>query len=348
MMADQNRSPLLAICTTILVVTAMYLASSVFAPMAFALFAMALVWPLQKALQRRLPTLVALAIVIVVCATILWSLGSAVAWCGTRIVQYLVANAARFQSLYQQKADWLAQHGIYLGSLAVEYFDVAWLIKLFQGLTIRLQGLLRFAFVTFIFLMLGLLEVGMTREKLAAMADPTARRVIIEAATQSAAKFRRYMLVRALMSMLTGLTIWGFARVTGLELALEWGVIAFTLNFIPFVGPLVATLLPTGLAVMPFASIRTVLLIFACLNVIQFIIGSYIEPRIAGATLSLSPFLVLFAVFFGSFLWGLAGAFLGVPILIAIATTCAQFPSTTWVADLLAGTVKRADAGHLS
>ena len=63
-----------------------------------------------------------------------------------------------------------------------------------------------FALVTLIFLMLGLLEVGMTRDKLAAMANRTAGRVIIEAATESAAKFRRYMLVRALMSVLTGET----------------------------------------------------------------------------------------------------------------------------------------------
>jgi len=344
MMADQNRSPLLAICTAILVVTAMYLAASIVAPMSFALFAVALVWPLQKALQRRLPTLLALAIVIVLCATIIGSLGSAVAWCVTRVVEYLVADAARFHILYQQKADWLAQHDIYLASLAVEHFDVGWLIQLFQGLTLRLQGFLRFALVTLIFLMLGLLEVGMTRDKLAVMANRTAGRVIIEAATESAAKFRRYMLVRALMSVLTGLTVWGFAMMMNLELAAEWGVIAFVLNFIPFIGPLVATLLPTCLAVAQFASIQTALLIFACLNIMQFIIGSYIEPRIAGATLSLSPFLVLFAVFFGSFLWGIAGAFMGVPILIAIVTLCAKSPSTAWVADLLGGEAKRPDA----
>ena len=344
MMADQNRSPLLAICTAILVVTAMYLAASIVAPMAFALFSVALAWPLQKALQRRLPTLLALAIVIVICATIIGSLGSAVAWCVTRVVEYLVADAARFQILYQQKADWLAQHDIYLASLAVEHFDVRWLIHLFQGLTLRLQGFLRFALVTLIFLMLGLLEVDMTRDKLAVMANRTARRVIIEAATESASKFRRYMLVRALMSVLTGLTVWGFAMMMNLELAAEWGVIAFVLNFIPFIGPLVATLLPTCLAVAQFASIQTALLIFACLNIMQFIIGSYIEPRIAGATLSLSPFLVLFAVFFGSFLWGIAGAFMGVPILIAIVTLCAKSPSTAWVADLLGGEAKRPDA----
>ena len=56
----------------------------------------------------------------------------------------------------------------------------------------------------------------------------------------------------------------------------------------------------------------------------QFLIGSYFEPRFAGATLSVSPFLILFAVFFWTYLWGIAGAFIGVPIVIAILTLCEE------------------------
>ena len=84
-------------------------------------------------------------------------------------------------------------------------------------------------------------------------------------------------------------------------------------------------------------------LVFGGLNLIQFLVGSYLEPRIAGNAVSLSPFLVLFAVFFWAFLWGIAGAFIGVPIVIAVMTICAQHPSSRWVADLFgAETVKQA------
>ena len=58
---------------------------------------------------------------------------------------------------------------------------------------------------------------------------------------------------------------------------------------------------------------------------------------IAGAALSLSPFLVLFAVFFWAFLWGIPGAFIGVPIVIACLTLCEQRESTRWIAMLLSG-----------
>jgi predicted PurR-regulated permease PerM len=81
--------------------------------------------------------------------------------------------------------------------------------------------------------------------------------------------------------------------------------------------------------------------VFAGLNFIQFFIGSYLEPRIAGATLSMSPFIVLLAVFFWSFLWGIAGAFIGLPIMIALLTICGQHESTEWITLLLSGSSRK-------
>jgi predicted PurR-regulated permease PerM len=128
-----------------------------------------------------------------------------------------------------------------------------------------------------------------------------------------------------------------FAWVTGLQFAAEWGVIAFALNYIPFIGPFVATLFPTLLAMAQFASWQAVLGVFACLNIIQFVIGSYVEPRVSGNVLSISPVVVLFAVFFWTYLWGLYGAFIGVPIAIAALMFCGHYSSTRWIADLLGG-----------
>ena len=73
-----------------------------------------------------------------------------------------------------------------------------------------------------------------------------------------------------------------------------------------------------------FATWQAVIGVFVCLNIIQFVVGSYIEPRVSGAVLAMSPSVVLFAVFFWTFLWGLFGAFIGVPIAIAILTFCSM------------------------
>jgi AI-2 transport protein TqsA len=141
--------------------------------------------------------------------------------------------------------------------------------------------------------------------------------------------------------VLTGIVVWAFTLLAGLELATAWGLIAFVLNYIPFIGPLVATAFPTLFALVQVGSWQLAAIVFLGLNVIQFLIGSYLEPRIAGAALSVSPFLVLFAVFFWAFLWGLPGAFIGVPIVIACLTLCAQGESTRWIAALLSGRERR-------
>jgi predicted PurR-regulated permease PerM len=136
------------------------------------------------------------------------------------------------------------------------------------------------------------------------------------------------------MSVMTGLLVGAFAWITGLQFAAEWGVIAFVLNYIPFVGPFIATLFPTLLAMTQFGSWQAVLGAFICLNIIQFVVGSYVEPRVSGSVLSISPIVVLFAIFFWTFLWGIFGTFIGVPITLAALTFCAQHPSTRWLADL--------------
>jgi len=79
------------------------------------------------------------------------------------------------------------------------------------------------------------------------------------------------------------------------------------------------------------------LTLFVCLNIIQFVIGSYIEPRISGNMLSISPSLVLFATLLWTFLWGLFGTFIGVPIAIAVLSFCSQHPSSRWISELFDG-----------
>jgi predicted PurR-regulated permease PerM len=65
------------------------------------------------------------------------------------------------------------------------------------------------------------------------------------------------------------------------------------------------------------------------------------QPLLAGATLAISPLLVLFAVFFWSFLWEIPGAFIGVPATIAMLTMYAQYAGSRWLAVLLSDSASR-------
>lgn len=323
--------------TTALVLAFLYFARSIFVPLTFSLFIIAMVWPVQAALQRLMPKLLALLITLTATITVIVIVGSSIVWGFGKLAQWMLVNTGRFQAIYVDWVEWLEERGIAVASPLANHFDMAWLVRFTQGVAAHLNSFAGFAILIFIFVMLGLLEVDDFNRRLASPAAQPYGRKILAANREIGHKLRRFMVVRSFASVLTGLVVWGFALVAGLELATAWGAIAFALNYIPFLGPLVATVFPTLFAIAQFESWQTAAVVFVGLNLIQFIIGSYLEPLLTGASLKISPFAVIFAVFFWSFMWGISGAFIGVPILIAFVVYCAQYPESRWLAVLLSG-----------
>jgi AI-2 transport protein TqsA len=326
-----------ALIIVFLVVGAAYFADVVFEPVAFALFFIALIWPLQQALQKLMPRGVALIITIVTTIAVVTKLISMIAWSGGQIARWVAGNFDRFQSLYLSASKWLEGNDIFAGPIITERFNVAWLFTVFQQVAIRVNSLIGFSLLVFIFMAMGLLEVETFGKNLASVGDQTNGQRLAAAAVKIARKFRQYMLVRTVASVATGLIVWIFALLVGLELASAWGVITFALNYIPFIGPLIATALPSLFALVQTGSWEMAVFVLATLTVVQFLIGSYFEPLFTGKALSISSFFVVFAVFFWGFIWGLPGNFIGVPIAIAALTICEQFPDSRWIAALLSG-----------
>ncbi|RBP11984.1 putative PurR-regulated permease PerM [Roseiarcus fermentans] len=337
MTSDSVSRASLAIVAAVALAAAAYFADTVFAPLTLALFIIALVWPFQRWLQSRIPALLALAVTMTLTVLAMLVFASLAAWGFGRVGRSLIADSARYQAIYDAVVDWLDGHGVSVAGLWAEHFNWSWLLRGAQQITGRVNTTLGFWIITLVYVILGLMEVEDADRKLRAYLSPDTARVVAGAAADTARKFRKYMQVRTLMSVATGLLVWAFAAATGLQFALEWGVIAFVLNYIPFIGPFIATLFPTLLAMAQFATWQAALGVFVCLNVIQFVIGSYVEPRVSGAVLAISPSVVLLVLFFWTFLWGLYGAFIGVPIAIAVLTVCEHAPSTRWIADLLGG-----------
>ena len=325
----------LLLIASIVTLAALYYSQAIMAPVTFALFTVAIAWPLQSALQKRIPTLLALVVTIVVTLAILAILIFLVVWGFGLVFQWVISNTDRIQTLYAQATEWLDSHGVSVTNLVADSYNPGWIIGAIREVGGRSYGLVSFVVIAFAFIVLGLLEVDLARRNVEHLNSASLRRSLLVGAEEIAEKFQKYMVVRTTMSLLTGVVVWSFALVAGIELATAWGVIAFVLNYIPFLGPLIATVFPTLFVLVQTGSWQVCFAVFVCLNFIQFVIGSYLEPRIAGAALSMSPFIVLLAVFFWSFLWGIAGAFIGLPIMIAILTICEQHKSTGWIALLL-------------
>jgi predicted PurR-regulated permease PerM len=325
---------LMGICSAILIILFLREGRPVFAPFAFAILVITIVWPLQRRLEAKLPKVVALAFSTLVTFLIVTGFVSIIAWGFSRVGRYIVSDASHFQILYDRLKNWLEQHDIVVASLWAEHFNVSWLIRIFQELLSTINSTLSFSLIVLIYVALGLREVDDFAARLGMIKSKTVGQALLAGCGETATKLRTYMGVRTLMSIVTGVLVWGLAYMAGLELAMEWGIIAFSLNYIPFIGPFIATLFPTIFAIAQFQSWEMVIIVFACLNLIQVLVGSYLEPRIAGSALSISPLVVLFAIFFWTSLWGVAGTFIGVPIVIAVLTVSKQFESSRWISDL--------------
>ena len=336
-MSGSGRNALI-ICASVLAIAALYFARSVFAPAAVSLFAVAVVWPVQKWLEERLPQLIALAITLLLTVFVLSALLALSVWGIGQVGRWMIINAAQVQAFYVQLTQWLESHGIFVVGIFLDRFDVAWLVRPAQGLASTVRTLVAFALLVLVFMMLALLEVRDFKAKLQTACPEEFASRILRASKLVAEKFRRYMVIRTIASAATGLMVALLCWALGVELAAGWGVLAFVLNFIPFIGPFVATVLPALFAIVQFQSWEAATLIFAGVSLIQFLIGSYLEPRLSGSALSISPFLVVFAVFFAALLWGIPGAFMGVPLAIAVLTLLEQYTSTAWIAELLSGT----------
>lgn len=329
---------------TMLLVTTLAVASSVFAPLAFAVVVLALVWPLQSLLQRWMPAALALLICFATIALAFVAFGYLIGWAFSQVGRWVIADASRYQALYDEWRLWLEEHGIVVGLLSAEGFNANSLIGVMRMIGGRLNSAFSFWLIALIYVLLGLLEVKPFQRRIAALRNREASQVMLVGAAQTASKLRRYLVIRSIMSGVTGTLVWALAYGTGLPLAEEWGFIAFALNYIPVIGPLIATCLPTLFSMTHFETWQGVLLLLVALNLIQFVVGSYIEPRVSGSALSVSPVLVLFSVFLWGALWGIVGAFMGVPITIAVLTFCAQHPSTRWLSELFGAAEAQATA----
>ena len=331
------------IIALLLIVAALFLTRSVMEPVAFALFIVALASPLQTRLKRRMPAALAFIATIVITLAVLGLLILAILWSIGEIGHWVLVNLGRFQSSYAMATDWLAQHEIFIPGIFAERFNIAWITGPLRAAAASTQGAVSFIMLAFVFIILGLKEADGLPARIRRIQGANASWDAVATGHVVIAKFRRYMGVRTVASLLTGAATAGLGMVFGVEQPLAWGVMAFAFNFLPFIGPLIVVALMTIFTAAQFGDWQTPLLILVTVTAAQFGIGSYLEPILAGTALSMSPFIVLLAVFFWGLLWGIPGAFLGVPIVILLITVCEQLPGSRWVATLLGGEAQQRD-----
>jgi AI-2 transport protein TqsA len=190
--------------------------------------------------------------------------------------------------------------------------------------------------VVFLYATFLLLERGTRDQKLARLADDPRQvarvRAVLVAINQ---RIGSYLALKTVISVLLGLVAYGVMRLMNLEFAALWGVLTVFLNFVPYVGSVLGVALPTLMATLQFSDLGTVLTLLLLLAAVHFLIGNFLDPYVMGNSLNLSPFAILLSLGVWSELWGVAGAFLAVPITAILTIVFSEFPATRPLAVLL-------------
>jgi predicted PurR-regulated permease PerM len=146
---------------------------------------------------------------------------------------------------------------------------------------------------------------------------------------------KKYLFVKTAISAITGIVSYIWLQVIGVEFAGVWAFIVFITSYIPTIGAFVACGLPILYSLVTAPSLQQPLLTAVGLIGLQILFGNIIEPKLTGKTLNLSTLAILINLVFWGMVWGIAGMFFSVPMLVAVYITCAQFDSTRWIAVLL-------------
>jgi len=144
-----------------------------------------------------------------------------------------------------------------------------------------------------------------------------------------------YLFVKTLVSGVTGLLVYGVARLFDLDLAGALGILTFVLNYIPAIGSIVATVLVALVTFVQLGDGTMTLAVFAIVGGIQFLNGNVIDPMLMGRALRVSSFGIIISLAFWGAVWGIPGMFLAVPIMVGAMIVCSHVPGLRPLAVLL-------------
>jgi predicted PurR-regulated permease PerM len=147
-----------------------------------------------------------------------------------------------------------------------------------------------------------------------------------------------YLRVMTLVSGLTAILSYAVMRWLGLDYAGFWATTIFFLNFIPTIGSILGTVLPTAFALLQFQAVAPALAMLAGVGLVQFFVGNVLLPRMAGSTLNISLFVTLFSLFAWGALWGVTGMFVAMPITAIMIIVFSNFDATRPIAIILSRT----------
>ncbi len=138
-------------------------------------------------------------------------------------------------------------------------------------------------------------------------------------------------LVNLILAVMSLCVLWSM----GIEFAMFWALLIGLLNYIPYIGSVIGVAFPVVLSLVQLGSMSHAAVLLVLLMSAQSFVGYYLEPRMLGRSVNLSPFMVLLALAVWTSLWGVVGAVLAVPLTAVVAIILAEFPATRFISVMM-------------
>ena len=307
-------------------------------PLMLALFLMVLVDELARRVHRRLPRLgegAALAVSLVVLAVVFTALGVFVFQNASSFIGELMSRGPR---LGARIGGVIAGFGVHMPAKVLHTLNRLDPTVYIGPLAVSAQAVLVEAVLTMIYLGFLLASRGGIGRKIVTLFPTHDKR---EQARELFERIRigieRYVWVQTVTGLMIAACCWVLMAALGLENATFWALFIFLTSYVPMIGAAVGILAPVAFALLQFSSPWTAVILLGGLEVVFFVIGNMVLPRMQGRSLNLDPVVLLLSLAFWGALWGLPGAFLSSPLTVMAMVILAQFASTRWIAVLLSG-----------
>lgn len=301
----------------VIIVAGLRAAAPILTPFALAAFVAAVSLPALNSLRRHgAPTALAILLIVLLSGVVLGFFGWIVVQSAAELRAELPGYVVSGQQIEQTIRDRLVAWGVEIA--AADYWTLVEPQRLLDVVTLaarNVTSMLAFLLLTLLSLVFILAESVVLPRKLRLVLGPGAGGVT--GAAIALTQVQRYILLKTLVSLVTGIAIGTGAALLGVNFALLWGFLAFLLNFIPTIGSIIAAVPAVLLALLQLGPGRAIALAAIYLGV-NVLVGNFADPILVGRQLRLSPLVVVVSLMFWGWTWGLPGMFLAVPLTIAL------------------------------
>jgi predicted PurR-regulated permease PerM len=328
-------SRVVSFAAVIVIIYGMQMAKALLVPFLVAAFlALITVRPMLWMQSKRVPSILAALVIVSVIMLLLAIVGAIV---GTSIADFTAALPS-----YQQRLNGIIQGA--LGFVAgridgidslqsfSDMIDPGWAMGLAASILNGLKDVLTNVFLIFFTMIFILLEASTAGTKV---------RAAFGRSTESLRRPRiflnnlgRYLGIKTLVSAATGLLAGLLTWSIGVDFPLLWAMLAFLLNYVPTIGSIIAAVPAVLLALVQLGpgEASATALGFIIINVV---FGNFLEPRLMGYGVGISPLVVFVGLIFWGFVFGPVGMLLSVPLTMTLKLALESDARTRWVAILI-------------